>query len=66
MLNDHTIRLIGRQLAIVRLKFVVFDKTAVLTISHFSSSAISIYMDTLNIFIRIVSILAGGGGNRRK
>lgn len=28
--------------------------------------AISIYMDTLNIFIRIVSILAGGGGNRRK
>jgi FtsH-binding integral membrane protein len=30
------------------------------------NSAISIYMDTLNIFIRIVSILAGGGGNRRK
>jgi len=30
------------------------------------NNAISIYMDTLNIFIRIVSILAGGGGNRRK
>lgn len=30
------------------------------------NSAMSIYMDTLNIFIRIVSILAGGGGNRRK
>ncbi|EAL39226.3 AGAP009883-PA [Anopheles gambiae str. PEST] len=30
------------------------------------NSAISIYMDTLNIFIRIVTILAGGGGNRRK
>lgn len=29
-------------------------------------SAISIYLDTLNIFIRIVSILAGQGGNRRK
>uniref|UniRef100_A0A6B2E8Z8 Putative growth hormone-induced protein n=1 Tax=Phlebotomus kandelakii TaxID=1109342 RepID=A0A6B2E8Z8_9DIPT len=28
--------------------------------------AMSIYMDTLNIFIRIVSLLAGGGGNRRK
>ncbi|KFB47823.1 AGAP009883-PA-like protein [Anopheles sinensis] len=30
------------------------------------NSAMSIYMDTLNIFIRIVTILAGGGGNRRK
>lgn len=30
------------------------------------NSAISIYMDTLNIFIRIATILAGGGGNRRK
>uniref|UniRef100_A0A182Q0T1 Growth hormone-inducible transmembrane protein n=1 Tax=Anopheles farauti TaxID=69004 RepID=A0A182Q0T1_9DIPT len=30
------------------------------------NSAISIYMDTLNIFIRIVTILAGGGGSRRK
>uniref|UniRef100_A0A182SHB7 Growth hormone-inducible transmembrane protein n=1 Tax=Anopheles maculatus TaxID=74869 RepID=A0A182SHB7_9DIPT len=30
------------------------------------NAAISIYMDTLNIFIRIVTILAGGGGNRRK
>jgi len=29
------------------------------------NNAISIYLDTLNIFIRIVSILAGGG-NRRK
>jgi growth hormone-inducible transmembrane protein len=29
------------------------------------NNSISIYMDTLNIFIRIVSILAGGG-NRRK
>uniref|UniRef100_A0A1L8DK15 Putative growth hormone-induced protein n=2 Tax=Nyssomyia neivai TaxID=330878 RepID=A0A1L8DK15_9DIPT len=28
--------------------------------------AMSIYMDTLNIFIRIVSLLAGGGGTRRK
>ncbi|GAB0094055.1 Growth hormone-inducible transmembrane protein [Sergentomyia squamirostris] len=28
--------------------------------------AMSIYMDTLNIFIRIVTLLAGGGGNRRK
>lgn len=28
--------------------------------------AISIYLDTLNIFIRIATILAGGGGNRRK
>lgn len=30
------------------------------------NSAMSIYMDTMNIFIRIASILAGGGGNRRK
>lgn len=30
------------------------------------NNAISIYMDTLNIFIRIVTILSGGGGNRRK
>lgn len=30
------------------------------------NNAISIYMDTLNIFIRLVSILSGGGGNRRK
>lgn len=29
------------------------------------NAAISIYMDTLNIFIRIAQILAGGGGNRR-
>lgn len=25
-----------------------------------------IYMDTLNIFMRLVMILANGGGNRRK
>ncbi|XP_055614405.1 growth hormone-inducible transmembrane protein-like [Uranotaenia lowii] len=30
------------------------------------NSAMSIYMDTMNIFIRIATILAGGGGNRRK
>uniref|UniRef100_U5EQS8 Putative growth hormone-induced protein n=1 Tax=Corethrella appendiculata TaxID=1370023 RepID=U5EQS8_9DIPT len=29
------------------------------------NSAISIYMDTLNIFVRIVSILAGGGSRRK-
>lgn len=29
------------------------------------NSAISIYMDTINIFIRMVSILAGGGGRRK-
>ncbi|XP_031633793.1 growth hormone-inducible transmembrane protein-like [Contarinia nasturtii] len=29
------------------------------------NAAISIYMDTLNIFIRLVSILAGQGGSRR-
>lgn len=27
---------------------------------------LSIYMDTINIFIRIATILAGGGGNRRR
>lgn len=31
----------------------------------FHFSAINIYMDTLNIFIRIVSILAGGGSRRK-
>lgn len=30
------------------------------------NNAISIYLDTINIFVRILSILAGGGGNRRK
>ncbi|XP_031841976.1 growth hormone-inducible transmembrane protein [Nomia melanderi] len=30
------------------------------------NNAISIYLDTLNIFTRIVMILAGGGNNRRK
>jgi growth hormone-inducible transmembrane protein len=30
------------------------------------NNSISIYLDTLNIFIRIVSILAGRGGNQRK
>ncbi|XP_076244729.1 growth hormone-inducible transmembrane protein [Calliopsis andreniformis] len=30
------------------------------------NNAISIYLDTLNIFVRILTILAGGGGNRRK
>lgn len=30
------------------------------------NASLSIYMDTLNIFIRIATILAGGGGNRRK
>jgi growth hormone-inducible transmembrane protein len=29
------------------------------------NNAISIYMDTLNIFIRIVSILSGGGSRRK-
>uniref|UniRef100_A0A0K8TSG9 Putative growth hormone-induced protein n=1 Tax=Tabanus bromius TaxID=304241 RepID=A0A0K8TSG9_TABBR len=29
------------------------------------NSAMSIYMDTLNIFIRIATILAGGGGRRK-
>lgn len=29
------------------------------------NAAISIYLDTLNIFIRIASILAGGGGRRK-
>lgn len=32
----------------------------------FNFSSISIYLDTLNIFIRIATILAGGGQNRRK
>lgn len=30
------------------------------------NSAISVYLDVLNIFIRIASILAGGGGSRKK
>ncbi|XP_072750297.1 growth hormone-inducible transmembrane protein [Anoplolepis gracilipes] len=30
------------------------------------NNAISIYLDTINIFVRILSILAGGGGNKRK
>lgn len=30
------------------------------------NKSLSIYMDTINIFIRIATILAGGGGNRRK
>ncbi|KAK2587215.1 hypothetical protein KPH14_002955 [Odynerus spinipes] len=30
------------------------------------NNAISIYLDTLNIFVRILTILAGGGSNRRK
>ncbi|XP_050455701.1 growth hormone-inducible transmembrane protein-like [Cataglyphis hispanica] len=30
------------------------------------NNAISIYLDTINIFVRILSILAGGGTNRRK
>ena len=30
------------------------------------NACLSIYMDTLNIFIRIATILAGGGGNRRR
>ena len=30
------------------------------------NSSISIYMDTINIFIRIAQILAMGGGGRRK
>lgn len=30
------------------------------------NNAMSIYMDTLNIFIRLVAIMSGGGGNRRK
>jgi len=29
-------------------------------------SSVGIYLDTVNIFIRIAMILAGGGGNRRK
>lgn len=30
------------------------------------NNAISIYMDTLNIFVRLVAMLSGSGGNRRK
>ncbi|PSN42620.1 Growth hormone-inducible transmembrane protein [Blattella germanica] len=30
------------------------------------NAAVSIYMDTINIFIRIAMILAGGGGGKRK
>lgn len=30
------------------------------------NAALSIYMDTINIFIRVVTILAGGGGNRKR
>jgi len=30
------------------------------------NASISIYLDTLNIFIRIATILAGGGGNKRR
>ncbi|XP_004527409.1 growth hormone-inducible transmembrane protein [Ceratitis capitata] len=30
------------------------------------NASLSIYMDTINIFIRIATILAGGGGNRRR
>lgn len=30
------------------------------------NSAISVYLDVINIFMRIAMILAGGGGNRRK
>ncbi|XP_043261224.1 growth hormone-inducible transmembrane protein-like [Colletes gigas] len=30
------------------------------------NNAISIYLDTMNIFVRILTILAGGGTNRRK
>ncbi|XP_034826666.1 growth hormone-inducible transmembrane protein-like [Maniola hyperantus] len=30
------------------------------------NSAISVYLDVLNIFMRIAMILAGGGGNKRK
>nr|XP_018911753.1 PREDICTED: growth hormone-inducible transmembrane protein-like [Bemisia tabaci] len=30
------------------------------------NASISIYLDTVNIFIRIATILAGGGGNRRR
>ncbi|XP_073941980.1 growth hormone-inducible transmembrane protein-like [Choristoneura fumiferana] len=30
------------------------------------NSAVSVYMDVINIFIRIAMILAGGGGNKRK
>jgi len=29
-------------------------------------SSVGIYLDTVNIFIRIAMILAGGGGSRRK
>ncbi|XP_067638689.1 growth hormone-inducible transmembrane protein [Eurosta solidaginis] len=30
------------------------------------NACLSIYMDTINIFVRIATILAGGGGNRRR
>jgi len=30
------------------------------------NNSVGIYMDTINIFIRIAMILAGGGGNRKK
>lgn len=30
------------------------------------NNAISIYLDTINIFVRVLSILAGAGGNKRK
>ena len=32
----------------------------------YSCRCMGIYMDTLNIFMRLVMILSGGGGGRRK
>jgi FtsH-binding integral membrane protein len=52
--------------------FLLYDTQKIVhhaeTVAHFDpvNHSISIYLDTLNIFMRIATILASGGGNRRK
>lgn len=52
--------------------FLLYDTQKIVhraeTVAHFDpvNHSISIYLDTLNIFMRIATILASGGGSKRK
>lgn len=47
--------------------YTLFMSGVHIKVSHsLCSRCMGIYMDTLNIFMRLVMILANGGGGRRK
>jgi len=46
--------------------FTLHEEMTRICVVRCDCSSVGIYLDTVNIFIRIAMILAGGGGSRRK